>query len=500
MLVPDLLRAQAERTPDQVALHVDGIAELRYRQWDEASNRLARGLVQRGLAPGDRVGLLFSNTDAHRFSIAYMAVHRAGGVNVPLNTRLSPAELRYIVGHCGAGALLHGRDDDGLATARAAAAPVATPGLVLGPAAQDELAGEHESHRFQVARTDDDLADILYTSGTTGSPKGVACEHGNITFSSSASASAMFRGQAFLHAVPVFTFAGAHAMMLIPLRGGMTTVVQPRFEPTRFLELLRDHKVAITFCVPSMLQLMLDARRSIDPPINSLRLLLYGTAPMPPVAIRRLPELFPSAMLVNMYGLTEVGAAVCSLPPNEAQRRPTSVGKPMPPAEARVVDDAGAPRPAGEPGEIQLRAPVRPRRYYRDDEATRATWTEDGWLRTGDVGYLDPDGYLYLVDRKKDLIIRGGFNITAAEIENVLLEHPRVREAAVIGVPHHVLGEDTKAFVVCSDEVSPAELEAYCREHLADYKVPRSYELVETLPRNALGKVLKRDLRGGGAA
>ena len=181
MLVPDLLRAQALRTPDKAALIVDGIAELRYEQWEAASNRLARALVARGLEPGDRVGLLYSNADAHRFSIAYMAVHKAGGVNVPLNTRLAPPELRYIVDHCGAAALLHGH---GLDAACAAAAPVAAPRFVLGPDDQDahDLSGD----LFQISRTDDDLADILYTSGTTGAPKGVACEHGNITFESAA--------------------------------------------------------------------------------------------------------------------------------------------------------------------------------------------------------------------------------------------------------------------------------------------------------------------------
>jgi len=481
MLVPELLRHQAARSPDQAALIVDGIAELRYADWEAASNRLARALVARGVAPGDRVGLAFTNAEAHGFAVAYMAVHKAGAVNVPLDARLTLAELRRIVDHSGATALLHGSSADRVVAAG--------PRLVLGPEAQD--AAGFAGDPFQVARGDDDLADILYTSGTTGAPKGVACDHGNITFATSSGLSAAFAGATFLHAVPVFTFAGAHAMMLIPLRAGMTSVVQPRFDAARFLALVDEHRVAMAFAVPSMVQLMLDAG---GPARASLRLLLYGTAPMPPAAIRRLPELFPHAMLVNMYGLTEGGAAVCSLSPSEAQRRPSSVGKPVPPTEVRVVGDDGAELPPEAAGEIWLRAPMRPRRYFRDDAATLATWTADGWLRTGDIGYRDADGYLYLVDRAKDLIIRGGFNIAAAEIESVLLEHPRVREAAVVGVPHRVLGEDTKAVVV-ADAVTPAELEAFCRERLADYKVPRTYELVAALPRNALGKVLKRALR-----
>jgi len=459
MLVPALLREQASRTPDRPALIVDGIAELTYGQWEAASNRLARALVARGLKPGDRVGLVYGNADAHRFAIAYMAVHKAGGVNVPLNTRLAEAEQRRIIVHSGMSVLLRG--DERLDTTAYSDAP------------------------FQVTRSADDLADILYTSGTTGAPKGVACEHGNITWVGATGAGMLLEGGKFLHAVPVFTFAGAHAMMLIPLRHGMTSIVQPRFDPARFLALIEQHEVVMAFAVPSMVLLMLEQQPA---PRASLRLLMYGTAPMPPTAIHRLAEVFPNAMLVNMYGLTEGGAVVCSLPPHEAQKRPTSVGKPVPPAEVRIAED----------GEVWLRGPVRPRRYYRDDDATRATWTDDGWLRTGDIGYLDADGYLYLVDRKKDLIIRGGFNITAAEIEGVLLEHPRVRDAAVVGIPHPVLGEDTKAFVV-GDAITAGELEAFCRERLADYKVPRTYELVAALPRNALGKVLKRELRGGAA-
>jgi len=486
MIVPDLLRTQAARTPDQAALIVDGIAELRYAEWEAASNRLARALVARGVQRGDRVGLLYANASAHRFAIAYMAVHKAGAVNVPLNCRLALRELRAVVAHSGARALLYGEAEAGLADALVK--PTASIDVVLDPVAQE--ANDHSGEYFQVLRTDDDLADILYTSGTTGMPKGVACDHGNVTFQTSQSASAYFRGATFLHAVPVFTFAGAHAMMLIPLRGGMTTVVQPRFDPARYLALIDERKVAMAFAVPSMVLLML---RRGGPPRSSLRLLLYGTAPMPPSAIARLPELFPNAMLVNMYGLTESGTAVCSLPPYEAHRRPTSVGKPVPPAEVRVVGADGEVCPPGEPGEVCMRSPARTRRYFRDDAATRATWTTDGWLRTGDIGYLDADGYLYLVDRKTDLIVRGGFNIAAAEVEHVLLEHPDVREAAVIGVPHPVLGEAVAAFVVGS--AAPEVLEAFCRERLADYKVPRRFTFVDALPRNALGKVLKRELR-----
>lgn len=495
MLVPDLLREQASRDPKRTAVLVDGVGAMTYAEWEASSNRLARSLANAGLRPGERAALLLSNQNALTYLIAYFAIHKAGGVAVPVNTRLSLPEMQRLVRHCEPSALLFG--DSFVQTADALREDL-TGARIAWPSEEIQLRSRSgDASAFQVARNDDDLADILYTSGTTGVPKGVACSHSNVTYQGNATMHNVFRGAVFLHAVPLFTFAGTHAMTLIPLRGGMTNVIQPVFDPARFLDLIREHQVNVAYAVPSMVLLLLANPNLSKGSYPSLRLFMYGAAPMPPKAIRELSEAFPETLLLNLYGLTEGGGAVCVLPPGEAQMRPASIGKPVPPAEVRVVDDQGRDLPARSEGEIMLRAPVKPRMYYKDAEATAQTWLPGGWLRTGDIGYLDEDGYVYLVDRKKDLIIRGGFNISAPEVEGVILEHPEVAEVAVIGVPHPVLGEDLMAFVVRkpNSQIAGSQIEGFCRKRLADYKVPRTYSFLDALPRNALGKVLKRELR-----
>jgi len=463
MILPDVLRKQAAEHPDRVAVVVDGIGQMTYGEWDRRSNQLARALE---LEPGERIGLQFSNDRGLDYLIAYMAIHKAGLVAVPINTKLTGREIAGLIDHSGAR-------------------------LVLGVEAVEP---HPDSSEYQVPREPTDLADLLYTSGTTGTPKGVACTHENILFRGSSTLTRMFAGVTFLHSVPLFTFAGTHAMTLICLRGGMTHVLQPRFDPGRFLEILAERKVALSYVVPAMALRLLDEPAAAAGTYGSLRLLMYGTAPMPPDGVRRLAEAFPSTFLLNLYGLTEGGAAVCSLSPMEAAKRPDSLGKPLPPTELKIVDDSGEIAAADEPGEIWMKTAVKPRWYFRDEEATATAW-HDGWLKTGDIGYLDADGYLYLVDRKKDLIIAGGHNISAPEVEGVLLEHPAVREAAIVGHPHKTMGEVPRACVVLRQEASPESLEAFLRERLADYKVPRNWTFLDELPRNALGKVLKRELR-----
>jgi len=514
MIIPDLLRRAAEKNAGRVAVVIDGEGSMTYTEWEERSNRLARALVERGLKPDDRVMFLFSNFDGLDFLICYQAIHKAGAVAVPVNTRFSESELRHVLNHCEPKALLHGVEFQELveSTLSNADHDAADHQLTLCLTGDDvrALAARGDASSFQVDRSDDDLADILYTSGTTGTPKGVACTHGNVTHKGSSQLSRMFRNATYLHSVPLFTFAGTHAMTLICLRGGMCHLVLPRFEPGRFLELLAEHQVNLTYAVPTMLLRCLDHPRIQDGGFEALSLLMYGTAPMPPWAIQALSGHLPSTMLINLYGLTEGGGAVCSLPPDEALKRPDSIGRPLPPAEVRIVGDDGTDCPAGEPGEILMKGGVRPRWYYKDQEASREAWTDDGWLRTGDIGSLDEDGYLYLVDRKKDLIIVGGHNVSAPAVESALMEHEAILEAAVIGVEHRVMGEVPKAFVVLrptNEDNEPSHiapgtgdslgetLQSFLRDRLADYKVPREYEVLGELPRNALGKVLKRELR-----
>jgi long-chain acyl-CoA synthetase len=256
-----------------------------------------------------------------------------------------------------------------------------------------------------------------------------------------------------------------------------------------------ERPVAV-FLVPAMAQLLLDHPRFDDTDLTSVSICSVGSAPLAPFVLERLQEHMPDAVVSNNYGMTEAGAVYCLMPKGEAVRRPGSVGQPVPPAEVRCVDADGNEVPTGEVGEVRLRIPGRPREYFGDPEATAQTW-QGGWLVTGDLGRLDADGYLYIVGRSKDVIIRGGVNIHSVDVEHVVLAHPAVREVAVVGRPHPVLGEDVAAFVVFQPgkEATPDELRSFCLEAMADYKVPRAWIVLDEIPRNPTGKALKPVLR-----
>ena len=261
---------------------------------------------------------------------------------------------------------------------------------------------------------------------------------------------------------------------------------------------MESERPGSVFLVPAMAALLLDQPRFTTADLSSVELCSVGSAPLAPFVLERLQERMPSALVSNNYGMTEAGSVYCIMPPGEAVRRPGSVGQPLPPAEVVCVDADGRPVEDGEVGEVRLRIPGRPREYFGDPEATARTWV-DGWLVTGDLGKVDEDGYLYIVGRSKDVIIRGGNNIHPTDVENAIATHPDVREVAVVGVPHPVLGEDLAAFVVLrpGHEATPDDLQEHTLAILARYKVPRQWYLVETLPRNATGKVLKQELRDG---
>jgi acyl-CoA synthetase (AMP-forming)/AMP-acid ligase II len=281
------------------------------------------------------------------------------------------------------------------------------------------------------------------------------------------------------------------------MRLGVTSVVLPRFDTTQFAEVIEREGANWVLMVPAQILLLLEADALAARDTSSVLAVMFGGAPTPPAAVEALADAFPSAVLLNGYGLTEGGASVCVLPPGEARRRPGSVGKPMPGAEVGVVDDEGEVLPTGEIGEIVLKVPAGARRYWGDDEATARTW-RDGWVHTGDLGRLDDEGYLYVVDRKKDMILRGGYNVYSVEVEDGLHEHPDVVEAAAVGVPHHVLGQDVCAVVRLRADAAPLTVEdvrAFLADRLADYKLPRRLELrTDPLPRTAMGKVDKKAL------
>jgi acyl-CoA synthetase (AMP-forming)/AMP-acid ligase II len=338
----------------------------------------------------------------------------------------------------------------------------------------------------------DDLADIMYTSGTTGRPKGVVVRHRNAAMIPNGVPN--WTGHSWLHASPLFTFAGI-ASVYNPMKLGMTGLYMARFDAGTWISVVEEHRPAAMFMVPAMAQLLIDHDRWHQSDLASVLMATVGSAPLPTETFRRLREKMPLAWVSNNWGMTEAGSAYCSLPPDEVERRVGSVGKPVPPVQLRIVDDDGRELGPGEVGELLVSNPGQEREYFGDAEATAATW-RDGWLYTGDLARLDEDGYLYIVGRKKDVIIRGGNNVHATDVESALLEHPDVADVAVAGVPHDVLGEDVAAWVVLSPgrTTTPADLRSFLSEHLSDYKVPRRYTLVDELPRNATGKVMKHQL------
>ncbi|HTZ08457.1 MAG TPA: AMP-binding protein [Acidimicrobiales bacterium] len=500
-LLTDHLRAMAGAFPDEVAYRVVDGGHMTFAQWEAESNRLGRGLQALGVAKGDRVSIYLRAEEALRWMVAYAAVHKAGAVAVPTNTRLADAELERLLTHAGVRAVL--TDDELAPLARQVAGAVPSAEHVLcapppeesgDPAWSWGAAGADDAGTFQVELSGDDLADILYTSGTTGLPKGVAVRHRNVALIPGAP-NPTFSGQHWLHASPLFTFAGI-GFIYNPMQLGLSGVYQPRFDAGRWLEVVDELRPQFVFLVPSMAQLIVAHPAFATADLSSIAICAIGSAPLAPATLRALQERMPEASVSNSYGMTEAGPAFCSMPKGESLRRIGSVGQPVPPLEVRIVDDAGAEVPTGEVGEAVLRMAGRQREYYRNDDATAGTW-RDGWLYSGDLARLDEDGFLYIVGRKKDVIIRGGNNIHAMDVESVLLEHPEVVEAAVVGVPHAVLGEDVAAVVVLAPgaTVTPEELHRHCAAVLADYKVPRRIAVAAELPRNATGKVLKAQLR-----
>jgi acyl-CoA synthetase (AMP-forming)/AMP-acid ligase II len=294
----------------------------------------------------------------------------------------------------------------------------------------------------------------------------------------------------------MFTFAGI-AFIYNPMKMGLHGLYLPKFDATKWLRIVEEERPMMAFLVPAMAELLVATPELADHDLTSLKVVSIGSAPLAPKTLLALQERLPDASVSNSYGMTEAGPAFIVMPKEEVTKRIGSVGKPVGPMELKIVRDDESECDAGEVGELLTRLPGRQREYYKDEAATASTWTEDGWLRSGDLGYLDDDGFLYLVGRKKDLIIRGGNNIYPTDVEAVLLEHPGVQEAAVIGIPHPVLGEDVAAFVVAlpGAKLDRDDVLAFCAERLADYKRPRQLHVVDELPRNATGKVMKHHLR-----
>ena len=495
----DLLDTAALRDPDALAL-VDGETRLSYSDLVKQVERLAAGLATRGVAPGDRVALLIGNR--LEFVVTLFAAARLGAIAVPLSIREQEPGLRYMLEHSGAKLLIYEADFADRVPHVGRWDRVAL-GKASGGGDFERLLHERAEAPPPHRPDEEDVAIIVYTSGTTGRPKGAMLTHLNIAHSVTHRALCRSLGpeDRALLAVPASHTIGLVATVLAMIHVGGSTVMMRAFKARRLLELVAAERVTVTNMVPAMYQLCL-----LEPDVGAFDLSSWrsgvcGGAPMTEAAITRLTECLPHLQLGNGYGATETSAAVTLTPLGHATRHQDRVGQVVPCAEVRIMDEAGREVPPGEAGEIWIRGPMVVPGYFANDTATRAAFVAGFW-RSGDIGAIDEDGYLYVLDRLKDMINRGGYKVFSAEVENVLCNHPQIVEAAVVARPDPVLGEKVHAFVTARDEgLGDEDVRAICRAQLADYKVPEFVTIgTEPLPRNANGKLQKDVLRRRAAA
>ena len=486
-VVPDLLRSRAAVAPGAVALRVGDGPVLTFGAWQEQSAAVARGLVARGVRAGDRVALVFANEGWAEYAVCYLGTLGAGAVAVPLGTRFAGPELQRVLAGAGVVGII------GSAGAEVGGQPDGP--WITDPASLKEAAGAHTA--TPAGPRPDDVAEIVYTSGTTGVPLGVACTHRSLLAhdvpSGAAPGSEAGEPVRFLHAFPIGTQAGQESLR-VPLRvAGLEAVVMPVFDAEELCALVARHRVRRLQLVPAMAQLLVASGAAARHDVSSVRRVVLSSAPAPPALFTRLAAAFPGATLWNAYALTEAGAARTLTEWDPA--RPTSVGPPVGATEIRIAGPDGTSVPTGAEGEIWLRRPGTPPRWYFGDPVSTAAVFVDGWVRSGDLGHLDAGGHLHLSGRAKDVVITGGSNVSPVEVEHVLAQHPAVLEAAVFGVPHPVLGEDVAAAVVLQGPATERELQDLVRSQLAEHKVPHQLLVLDELPHNPSGKVLKGELR-----
>ncbi len=493
--VADVVREAASTRGDHVAIrHRD--RELTYAELDERSSRLAQALLAAGVRQGSRVAYL--DRAAPEIVELLFATSKLGAVTVPLNWRLAPGELAAVLGDAKPPVLIAGP----AYAATAAELPPAAELVVLGPDYEQWLAAHDAVDPHARAEPGDPVLQ-LYTSGTTGVPKGVLTTHRNLAAAAAASPFWEFDSESVsLTPLPMFHIGGI-GWAFLGLWNSATTVLVSEFVAEDVLDVVERQRVTNAVFVPTMLQQLTSVPGAAGRDYSALRSIAYGASPITTPVLKAALRTF-GCSLYGIYGLTESTGGVVQLDPADhdpggpREQLLQSAGRPFPWVELRIADLAtGAELPAGETGEVWLRGPNVTPGYFNRPEETEAALTADGWLRTGDGGHLDADGYLFLTDRIKDMIVSGGENVYPVEVEEALAQHPEVGEVAVIGVPDKRWGETVKAVVVVRPGSAPTaeELIAFTRERLAGYKLPRSVEFVPELPRTPSGKVLKRELR-----
>ena len=484
-----------------------------FTQTNERVNRLGNALANLGIEKGDRVAILQVNCT--QYVESYYAAAKLGAIFVPLNFRSKQDELSYLLGNAEAKVLLVGSRYLDIAHAMLPHLPsvkqcISIDGKQPDTLYYEDLISSSPPDEVFSEIEDEDITILVYTAGTTGRPKGVPLRHSGFTsyvLENVDPASPDIEERNLL-TVPLYHVAGLQAM-LAAVYGGRTLVLMRQFETKEWLETVQQEQVTRAMLVPTMLKRLIDDPDFTKYKLGSLKVLTYGAAPMPFEVINKAIEVMPWVKFINAFGQTETASTITALGPEDhiiegtpeerekkLKRLTSSIGRPLPDVEVKIVDEQGQEVPPGEVGEIMARGPRVMSGYWRDEQKTAQVMTADGWLHTGDMGWVDEKGYIYLAGRGDDMIIRGGENISPEEIENVLYTHPKIEEAAVIGIPDPEWGQQPMAFVVLkSGETATAEeIIEYCRSSLG-FKRPQAVVFLDSLPRNPMGKVLKRELR-----
>jgi long-chain acyl-CoA synthetase len=485
----ELTDAAAEQ-PELRAVKLDDL-ELNYGQLNAAVAHTAGVLRAHGIQCGDRVGMQLPNVPY--FPLVYFAALRLGAIVVPMNPLLKEREVAYHLGDSGAKLMVGWKDFAD--AARRGSEQARAECVIVEPGEFEQLLARAVAVEEVTDREDDDPAVIIYTSGTTGTPKGATLMHANLRRGAEVARDLVDLGpdSVGVAVLPLFHVFGMNSVMNCAVRARAMITLIPRFEPGKVLEVIERDRATTFGGVPTMYAALLHHPDREKHDVSSLNLCVSGGSAMPVEVLRGFDEAF-GAKILEGYGLSETtGMGTFNTPDRE--RKPGSIGTPVGGTEIRLVDDEDKDVPAGEPGELVMRGPFVMAGYWDREDATEEVM-RDGWFHTGDIATVDEDGYYFIVDRKKDLIIRGGYNVYPRELEEVLYEHPGVREAAVLGVPHDSLGEEVGAAVVLKDgeSVTPEELRDYMKARVAAYKYPRVVWLTDELPKGPTGKILKREI------
>ena len=513
MNTTDFLSIANAICPDRVMMVFEG-KRWTFSQTNECVNRLANALMKLGIEKGDRVGVLQVN--CNEYIEAYFATAKLGAIFVPLNFRAKADELSFMISNAEAKLLFLGARylemvDGMLPNLQTVKECIMLDDRSDGKLHYGDLIDSSSSEDVLGEIEDDDITILMYTAGTTGRPKGVPLTHNRFVsyvLNNVEPASPEIEERNLL-TVPLYHVAGCQAMMAA-VYGGRTLVLMRQFEVKEWMKTVQQERATRAMLVPTMLKWIIDDPEFKMFDLSSLKVITYGAAPMPFDVINKAIKEMPWVKFINAFGQTETASTITALGPEDhvidgteeerekkLRRLTSSIGRPLPDVELKIVDEEGNPLKTGEVGEILAKGPRIMSGYWRDEEKTAQTLTADGWLRTGDVGWMDEEGYIYLAGRGDDMIIRGGENISPEEVEDVLHSHPKIDEAAVIGVPDPEWGQQPMAVVVLKkgETAIPEEIIEYCRSKLAGFKRPRSVVFIDSLPRNPMGKVLRKKLR-----